>query len=215
MQLITANLLCLNPWQPAAIQQLLLADADLLILPEVKPSLLFWLRALSTKAGYTLIEAHTNQQMALCLLSRLPIRQSHLIDQGIFAGRPQLRVDLMSGITIFGIHLMAPITVRKYQERNQQLKTLGELIRAEPTPVVASGDFNTHVSETVFREFLQRAEGIVDEQFPAPKSWPSLLPLVTLDHVVYTRHLRLARLERGKFNGSDHFPIAAQLLLKD
>jgi hypothetical protein len=109
MRLITANLFCFNPWQRVAIQQLLAFTADVLVLPEVKPTLLDWLIAAVNSAGYTLVTVPTNQQMMLCLLSRLPIARSQTIDQGSFAGRPQLRVELTGGITVFGIHLMAPL----------------------------------------------------------------------------------------------------------
>lgn len=214
MELITANLFCFNPWQRTAIQQLLTSNADVLILPEVKPTLLHWLREATEQPGYTLVTAQTNKQMTLCLLSRLPIAESQIIDQASFAGRPQIRVHLASGITLFGIHLMAPISVRKYKERNAQLLQLAAMIHAEPHPVVASGDFNTMRRERVFQPFLQVAVHTTGYTRSTPKSWPALLPLASLDHVVHNRHIRLEQLTQGNFNGSDHLPVIAQLSLK-
>lgn len=213
MELITANLFCFNPWQRPAIQQLLATTADILILPEVRPALLDWLRKAANHAGYTLVTAPTNNQMTLCLLSRLPIAQSRIIDQASFAGRPQLRVELKTGVTIFGIHLMAPITPRKYQERNAQLLQLATLLRNEPQPAIAGGDFNTMYKERLFQPLLQIATQAMARPAARPNSWPSFLPLASLDHVIHNHHVRLEQLTQGRFNGSDHLPLLAQLAI--
>lgn len=211
MKLIAANLFCFNPWQRAAIQHLLASTADLLILPEVKPALLHWLHATVGQQGYTLVTAQTNHQMALCVLSRRPIARSQLIDQGSFAGRPQLRVELVGGVTLFGIHLMAPITPRKHQERNAQLLQLTALIQAELQPVIAAGDFNTLYNEQVFQPLRQVAAQTTADTVPRPKSWPAFFPLASLDHVIHNQSVTLEQLTQGKFNGSDHLPVIARL----
>lgn len=212
--LITANLFCFNPWQRDAIQQLFAATADILILPEVRPALLHWLQETANKGGYRLVAAPTNNQMTLCLLSRLPIAHSRIIDQESFAGRPQLRVELTTGITIFGIHLMAPITPRKCKERNAQLLQLTTLLRRESQPVIAAGDFNTMPKEQIFQPLLQVASQAMARPAARPKSWPSLLPLASLDHVIHNHHVRLEQLTQGRFNGSDHLPLMARLAIK-
>lgn len=213
MKLIAANLFCFNPWQRRAIHQLLALTTDLLILPEVKPGLLDWLQEMADQQGYTLITAQTNHQMTLCLLSRLPIAQSQIIDQGSFAGRPQLRVELAGGVTIFGIHLMAPITPRKHRERNAQLLQLTALLRAEARPVIAAGDFNAMGGERVFQPLRQLAAQTTAETTACPKSWPALLPLADLDHVIHNHYVRLEQFTQGKFTGSDHLPLIAQLVI--
>jgi len=211
MQLITANLFCFNPWQRAAIQQLLTADADILVLPEVKPTLLHWLREVAERQGYTVVTAQTNKRMTLCLLSRLPITQHQLITQGSFGNRPQIRVELTTGVTLFGIHLMAPITRRKHKERNAQLSQLAAMIGAEGQPAVAAGDFNTTHHEKSFQPLLQIAVPAPERPVTRPKSWPALLPLASLDHIIHNRQFRLEQLKQGNFNGSDHLPVMAQL----
>ena len=213
MQLITANLFCFNPWQRTAIQHLLTTAADVLILPEVKPTLLDWLRSVANSAGYMLVSAPTNHQMTLCLLSRLPIAQSQIIDQGSFAGRPQLRVELAAGITLFAIHLMAPITPWKQQERNAQLVQVAAILGAETQPVIAAGDFNTSAHDRLFQPLLRLASQQAEYAKARPKSWPALLPLASLDHVIHNQHVRLEQLAPGKFNGSDHLPIIAQFTI--
>lgn len=213
MDLIVANLFCFNPWQRAAIQQLLAATANLLILPEVRPAYLDWLRTAAHNAGYTLVAAPTNHQMTLCLLSRLPIAHSRLIDQESFAGRPQLRVELTTGVVVFGIHLMAPITPGKYQERNAQLLQLATLLRREAQPAIAAGDFNTMPKEQIFQPLLRIAPQAMARPEARPKSWPSLLPLASLDHVIHNQHVRLEQLTHGRFNGSDHLPLRARLAI--
>ena len=128
--------------------------------------------------------------------------------------RPQIRVQLSSGVIVFGIHTMAPITPGKYSQRNKQLEKLASLIRNEPNPVVGAGDFNTHSHETAFKRFLGSTgcfRGRVTGS--GNKTWPSILPLFRIDHIVCSQHFRIDCFESGKFIWSDHLPIIANISL--
>ncbi len=189
---------------------------DLIVLAELKPRLLKPAEHLFVKHGFTLVQAQTNQQMTLCVLSRTAVKSSEVLAQGVFASRPQIRVQLSSGVIVFGIHAMAPITPEKYSQRNEQLEKLASLIRNEPNPVVAAGDFNTHSRETAFKRFLGsagcfrgRATGSVS------RTWPSILPLFGIDHIVCNQHFRINCFESGKFIWSDHLPIIANISLNN
>lgn len=124
MRIVSANLWCFNPSQLSAIQKLLNFAPDLIVLAELKPRLLKPAEHLFVKHGFTLVQAQTNQQMTLCVLSRTAVKSSEVLAQEVFASRPQIRVQLSSDVTVFGIHTMAPITPGKYSQRNEQLEQL-------------------------------------------------------------------------------------------
>lgn len=216
MRIVSANLWCFNPSQLSAIQRLLDFAPDLIVLAELKPRLLKPAEHLFVKHGFTLVQAQTNQQMTLCVLSRTAVQSSEILAQGVFASRPQIRVQLSSGVIVFGIHTMAPITPWKYLQRNKQLEKLASLIRNEPNPVVAAGDFNIHSGETAFKRFLGSAGGSHGRATGSGnRTWPSILPLFGIDHIVCSQHFRINCFESGKFIWSDHLPVIANISLNN
>ena len=217
MRIISANLWCYNPWQKKAIAKLWQLNADILVLQEVKPSLVNWLREYALQRNFTFIQVATNKQMTLCILSRFPISHSEIIDSENFAGRPQIKVELDSGITVFGLHLMAPITLKKSALRNRQLEQLAKLINQETNPVIAIGDFNTDIKESVFNKLMAQTNNCSHgrDSFPGRKSWLSVFPLFAIDHLIFTDHFHLASFVVGKLIWSDHLPIIADISLRN
>ena len=215
MRILSANLWCYNPWQKSAIANLWQLNADILIFQEVKPNLVNWLREYASKENFTFIEVATNKKMTLCFLSRFPISNSEIIENENFAQRPQIKVELNSGITIFGLHLMAPITFKKSALRNRQLEQLADLINQETNPVIAIGDFNTDISESAFQTLMAQTNDCSHgrNHFPGRKSWLSVLPLFAIDHLIFTKHFHLESFVMGKFSWSDHLPIIADFRL--
>ncbi len=215
MRILSANLWCYNPWQKSAIANLWQLNADILIFQEVKPNLVNWLREYASKENFTFIEVATNKQMILCFLSRFPISNSEIIENENFAQRPQIKVELDSSITIFGLHLMAPITFNKSALRNRQLEQLANLINQETNPVIAIGDFNTDISESAFQTLMAQTNDCSHgrNHFPGWKSWLSVLPLFSIDHLIFTKHFHLESFVMGEFSWSDHLPIIADFRL--
>ena len=216
MRILASNLWCYNPFQKPMIERLWQLKADIIVLPELKPNLVGLVEEYASRENLTLIEVATNQQMTLCILSRLPVSHSEIIDSGDFAQRPQIRVELGSGITVFGIHLTAPITPKKYFLRNRQLEQLTKLINRETNPAIAIGDFNAEIFESAFQNLLSQQNDCSHGRntFPGQKSWLSVLPLFAIDHVIYTNHFHLENFAVGAFNWSDHLPIIADINLK-
>ena len=215
MRILSANLWCYNPWQKSAIANLWQLNADILIFQEVKPNLVNWLREYASKENFTFIEVATNEQMTLCILSRFPISNSEIIENENFAQRPQIKVELNSEITIFGLHLMAPITFNKSALRNRQLEQLANLINQETNPVIAIGDFNTDISESVFQKLMAETNNCSHgrNNFSGRKSWLSVLPLFAIDHLIFTDNFYLESFVVGEFSWSDHLPIIADFRL--
>lgn len=208
MKIVAANLWNLNPNQLTAMGQCLEYDPDIVVLPEVHNKCVVEAEQFFLSQGYTLWHARVHRVISLGVASRIPIDHSEIINQGIFAHRPQLKLHLENGMTFIGIHLEAPVSLRRYRQRRRQLSALADLINQGQRPTVLAGDFNTYFTESVFQTFLAR---IHSEQRRRPgnrlHTWPSILPLFQIDHILCSQQLTLTQLQRGAFNGSDHLPI--------
>ncbi|MEL6440824.1 MAG: endonuclease/exonuclease/phosphatase family protein [Cyanobacteria bacterium J06621_8] len=213
MKILSANLWCYNPWQEQTIKKLWQLNNDILVFQEIKPQLVDFLRQYAAAANMTLIEVKSNQQMVLAIVSRLPIRESAIINWDNFAQRPQIRIQLSSGITIFAIHLTAPITLAKYALRQRQLGQLADLINQSSNPVISIGDFNTDVTEGAFKRFMKQTKNCAHGRSGNwdNKSWLSVFPLFAIDHLIYSNYFELQNFTINNFNGSDHLPISAVL----
>lgn len=101
-------------------------------------------------------------------------------------------------------------------ERDAELLIVGRKAQENDEPTVVIGDFNDVAWSHTSRLF-QRVSGLIDPRvgrgfyntFHA--EWP--LFRWPMDHIYHSTHFRLARLERGPYFGSDHFPVYAELEL--
>lgn len=208
MRVATANLWNLNPKQLNAIRQCLDHDADVVVLPELHNKYLPDATELLREVGYDLLHVYVNRTISLGVASRIPLSQSDVLNQAPFNHRPQLKLLLENGITIFGIHLDAPVSPHRCHKRRQQLSALAKLVNQSQTPVVLAGDFNTYFSETIFQEFLtQINHQDCYESVQRPLTWPVIFPLFQIDHVLCSQSLKVTQLQSGVFNGSDHLPV--------
>ena len=93
---------------------------------------------------------------------------------------------------------------------------LARRIKAETVPVIVTGDFNSTPWSANYRWFVAQT-GLIDTQQglgPQP-SWPTELPYlgIPIDHVLTSRTIATAKRRIGRWNGSDHRPVVADLLI--
>lgn len=213
MKIVAANLWNLNPRQLNAMGQCLGYDPDIMVLPELHNRCLSAAKHLFHTEGYTLTHVRIHRMMSLAIASRIPFSHSEVMDQGPFTGRPQLKLHLENGIIVLGIHLDAPVSPHRYRKRRQQFSYLTEVITQSPDPIVLAGDFNSYFSESVFQTFLTQIDSLQRDcaiQHGVPQrlhTWPSILPLFQIDHILCSQQLNVTQLNQGRFNGSDHLPI--------
>lgn len=210
MQVVAANLWNLNPRQLTAIHRCLQYEADVVVLPELKRSHIADAEKLLADKGYTLIHAPVHRNMSLGIASRIPTTNIEAINKKPFIGRPQIKLQLKNGIIFWGIHLDAPISLYRHRQRREQLFFLAQIIKQSQAPTVLAGDFNSYFSESIFQSFLRE---IGHQQYLKPRerlhTWPSVFPLFKIDHILCNQSLKVIKLKRGEFNGSDHLPIHA------
>ena len=212
MQIVAANLWVINPMQLKAIRQCLKYEPDIVVLPELRQRCIPAAEKLFTNKGYILTHIPVRRLMSLGVASRIPASRREIINQGPFASRPQIKLQLENGITFLGIHLDAPVTPHRYRRRQQQLSLLAKLITQSQCPITLAGDFNSYFNESIFQAFLTQ---IGDLQYADPQqrphTWPSVLPLFQIDHILCSHQLEATQLKQGHFNGSDHLPVYADV----
>jgi vancomycin resistance protein VanJ len=143
--------------------------------------------------------------------STTPLRHVRLLDLADMAGRG-LAVTLGSPgrrIRVYVVHL-ASFRLGLYQERNDQLAQLRQLVADDPAPRLAvAGDFNAASTDPAFRALT----GVVAEHglplLGLGFTWPAAHPIVRLDHVL-VRGLG-EKTTVLPANGSDHRGVLAQL----
>lgn len=210
MQVAAANLWTLNPRQLKSILQCLQYQPDVIVLPELNRSHIANAEKLVAIKGYSLIHTPVHRSMSLGVASRISTTNSEVINHGPFVSRPQIKLQLKNGIIFWGIHLDASLSLYRYRKRRKQLSLLAKLINQPQAPTVLAGDFNSYFSEAIFQDFLRE---IGHQQYLKPRerlhTWPSVLPLFKIDHILCNQSLKVIKLKQGDFNGSDHLPIHA------
>jgi endonuclease/exonuclease/phosphatase family metal-dependent hydrolase len=165
-----------------------------------------------------------NGQYGNMTLSRFPIRswRNHDLthrkreERGVLQADIQIREN--QALHVFNIHLGTSYTERRSQAaRLLSTEALGQEALTDPRLIV--GDFNewttgltTRLLRGSFQTFRPR------HGFRFPRTFPGMLPLLSLDHYYYEPPLELvqARLWRSRraLIASDHLPLIADFRVK-
>lgn len=157
------------------------------------------------------------------LLSRFPITATRQLD--LFPARPDLHALVEvdgRALTVIVAHPLPPRFHRRgfsfLAGTRAQLARLTALATAGG-PTLLVGDFNLTDRHPLYRS--KSAAGLVDAfqaagsgrgyTFPARLGPLPCLPLLRLDYIWHTRHLRATACWIGEAAGSDHRPVLARL----
>ena len=117
-------------------------------------------------------------------------------------GIKRLIIELeLEDVAVFLVHLSL-----KYRHRQEQLRTLHELIARSSKPVIVAGDFNTFWGEHEMYLFMKAAQLTSANEHSLP-SYPSSAPRKQLDFVLYGPGIRITHFEMPTVQLSDHLPI--------
>ena len=152
------------------------------------------------------------------ILSKIPLEQIQLLP----AGRTRSPTPLVtatygqSSFRFAAIHASWPMTWTGARDRNQELKDLARVATAQPTPMIAVGDFNV----TPFSEHyiaLRKRSGL--RRASAGRgwlpTWPTFfLPVgIQIDHILVSPQIQVLGYWSGSVADSDHCWVMADLLL--
>ena len=162
-----------------------------------------------------------------------------IIDQGysggsaLFSKMPVDRVETAPGIKRFGVrckiqlgnmkallivsHPPAPTSTGRWNYRNNEFVRLAEDTAASAIPVIIIGDFNSTPWSSYFQQLLMQGQ-LQDSEvgFGIQPSWSTLmpLPLVPIDHCVYTKQFVAKSRDVGPNIHSDHLPLFVELTVR-
>jgi endonuclease/exonuclease/phosphatase (EEP) superfamily protein YafD len=134
----------------------------------------------------------------------------------------QLRLELLidgKPVVLYVVHPFSPRSQERIMSNRIATAALADQIEAEVFPVVAAGDFN-FTAETPNQARLESV-GLTDawdlagrgrgSTWPMLPTWMAYLPGVRIDHVFVSPQLTCTEFKHGRFDGSDHLPIAVKI----
>ena len=160
---------------------------------------------------------HRGSAYGNALLSRLPIvaDRNHDLSFRMYEPRGCLQVTIASSsntsLQIYNVHLGTSFFERRYQAHR-----LFDVIEENPSaPRIVLGDFNEWTrgrATHLLSNHLNSAEP--DRIAGRARSYPSVFPILHLDHIYYDSQLKLKRIavhrSRLALLASDHLPIVAE-----
>ena len=160
--------------------------------------------------------------MGLAILSKTPLRDLMHLDlpsppiEFEFAGEKKTPTDRQligaktalcgRDLQIFNTHLLAFFMLNSSSEEHLgQRELVLDQLRASTGPTVLGGDFNVSKPDSLVRQFGGAGYRTVQTQEVTWRRRPYVL-----DHIFYSRHLRLARHAVHPTAASDHHILAAE-----
>ena len=209
---ITAvNLNFLNDDYAGARSYIKAAAPDVLILQEYTHLWDAELDELRSVYPFHIIHARDGV-FGMAVYSRLPLRDSHILDLGpAEVVNIRTRVELeRENIVLYALHLFPPTSREWAGLRNIQLVNLAAKAQREEGALIVVGDLNLTPYSPLFDRLLADS-GLRDARKPQGLhvTWPTFpLPLwIPIDHCLTNENVRVTDVRRGPDAGSDHYPL--------
>jgi endonuclease/exonuclease/phosphatase family metal-dependent hydrolase len=138
------------------------------------------------------------QGNAILAAPRVTNERFHYFETGIKRLIIELELD---DCCLFLVHLSL-----KYRHRQQQLRSLHDLIVQSHKPVILAGDFNTFWGNNELFLFM-RAAGLRNANSRGLASFPARLPRVELDFVLVSEGIEVRDFRVPDVRFSDHRPL--------
>lgn len=130
----------------------------------------------------------------------------HYFDMGIKRLIIELELD---EVCIFLVHLSL-----KYRQRQEQLRSLHDLIESATKPVIVAGDFNTFWGTNEIFLFT-RATGLRSANTQGLPSFPARTPRIELDFVLVSPQIEVLDFRIPAVRLSDHLPLVCDFRVRD
>jgi len=143
------------------------------------------------------------------ILSRWPLE---LVADVLLPKRREPRGLLIAAVTLEGQRVLVGAThlALHRQTRSGQLGAIAAALASLPdAPRVLCGDFNCGPGE------LGPLLAELSLNRDTPPTYPSLAPLASLDHILWSDHWNLRSMATARSLASDHLPLYADLKLRD
>jgi endonuclease/exonuclease/phosphatase (EEP) superfamily protein YafD len=216
----TVKVIASNVWgarnlSQSAFEEMIRAEQpDVFILIEQTPQ---WLKALKRDLPEYRTEFDEKLVGGTAIFSKIPIRQimmDPLPHHRRFGVRGVLSVNGQD-VLLIGSHPPAPSRTWGWNHRNTELLRLAEDVERETPehPVVIAGDLNTTPWSFYFRRLLSCGLHDSEQGLGPQSSWSQrmALPMVPIDHALYTDGVVVLNRRLGPDIGSDHLPVIFEI----
>ena len=150
--------------------------------------------------------------MSLGLFSKLPFENKQLEQVKTYPIPYVMGQFKFNGkkFTLFGAHLIAPISSSLSKIRNKEMTALTQKIQQINQPTVLLGDLNTTPWSPFFRDFIQKT-GLKETRkglglYPTWPTWHFSMQ-IPIDHSLTSNGIIVHSFRLGPDIGSDHFPL--------
>jgi endonuclease/exonuclease/phosphatase (EEP) superfamily protein YafD len=214
-----ANILGSNIQYPRIMRAIEKANADIILLVEVRPNHLEALQTglLKYPNRFTLPRV---DNFGLAIFSRLPLQHVETLDfNGVILPTLVTRLSITeTPLTLVSTHPFAPKNRRRAEQRNVQLATIARFVSSQPGELLLLGDFNTTPWSHIFQELMQTSRLLNSlHGFGLQPSWPAANPwmAIPIDHALHTPGITIRSRQLGAPTGSDHRPIIVDFSLSN
>jgi vancomycin resistance protein VanJ len=215
LRVLTNNVHAGNADPVTTTQKIVDVDADVIALEELTGDELAAVQPILAKAY-----AHSYVRGTVGLWSRYPISQARPVDLRLGWDRAlRAIIQAPGGEVAFYVAHMPSVRVGidegfTADQRDDSAEALGQAIAADPlSRIVLLADLNGSVYDRALSPItaqLESAQAAAGAGFGF--SWPAAFPMARIDHVL-TKGVHPTRSWVLPANGSDHRPVAADLLL--
>lgn len=213
LKILHANVLSTNDHYDRLLELVKAEDADIVLLQEVTPQWQAAMRPLLEKYPYNLVEARDGN-FGIAMFSRVAFDAVTHVDSPPLQF-PSIVARLTIGgtaLTLISTHPMMPLGESNYAARNEQLKSVADIVTRANGAVVLAGDLNTAMWGANYRTLLHETKlRNARRGFGILPTWPTFMPIamIPIDHVLVSSEVGVNEIRTGPGIGSDHLPLIA------
>ncbi|MEQ8452176.1 MAG: endonuclease/exonuclease/phosphatase family protein [Nitratireductor sp.] len=218
LRLVAANVKMSNRQRQAMLAELERAEPDILVLMEVDNG---WAAALSPLTGLYphVVSRPQNNSYGMIVASRLELADialQCLLTKDVPSVVATVRTKAGRRFRLYALHPEPPVPHRGTTGRDGETALVALRVREETLPVIVTGDLNDVAWSKTTRRF-RRVSRLLDPRIGRSvfSTFDARIPLLRwpLDHLFHSAEFRLAGMRRLAPCGSDHFPVAFDLVL--
>jgi endonuclease/exonuclease/phosphatase (EEP) superfamily protein YafD len=226
VRVLTANLMYTNTQAALLGPQIDAWHPDIVVLEELSSLTLGGVTSSGALTGYryhVIQEDQAEAAFGYAVFSRYPLSDA---SAPVVGGLPLARMTVtLAGGTqfrLFAVHTRAPVSGPFTRAWREQFAALTADVRASRLPVVLAGDFNATRDHRPFERLL--GAGLRDAHDATGTGWQPTWQAgsgvggpvlkLRLDHVLASPTFAITGYRRGSYDGSDHYPVIADLALR-
>jgi endonuclease/exonuclease/phosphatase (EEP) superfamily protein YafD len=217
LKFVYANLLSTNDEFDRLLELLDEEQPDLVFLQEFSPH---WQTATAAlKAAFPVSYARPrDDNFGIAMFSRLPLGSVSHVDSPPLGYPTLIATTIVGGknVKLISSHPTNPLGYDHFAARNEQIRSLIDLVQDADGPVILLGDLNATVWDRYYRQF-ETQTGLRNARrgFGILPTWPTFFPIamIPIDHVLVSEEISVIEARTGPRIGSDHLPLIVTVTL--